>query len=227
MAEEKKEGFLQGKTTRREFLKISGTGVAGAAAGIALYNLFGGGKPQGAKVRVFETASGAVVHFTERCSGCLRCETNCTSVNDGKAHPYIARIKVGRNSAYGPHGVTLGWARADGQMGNFRLDGETCKQCAVPACGNACPVGAIKADKTTRARVVNLDKCIGCGSCERACPFHMAVVDPETKKSAKCLLCNGHPACAENCPNGAIRFYSWADCVKLYKERGYVRALNA
>ena len=224
---EKKQGFPRDRTTRREFLKISGTGVVGAAAGIALYRLFGGGRVEGARVRVYETASGAVVHLTERCSGCLRCETNCTTINDGKVQPYISRVKVGRNAAYGPDGVTLGYARAEGQMGNFRLVGETCKQCVTPWCGNACPVGAITADRTTRARVVNLDKCIGCGSCERACPFKMATVDPETKKSTKCLLCNGHPACVDGCPNGAIRFYGWADCVKLYKDRGYAAALNA
>ena len=223
MANEKSEKKEAKTTTRREFLKITGAGVAGAAVTFTLMKLFD--KPANT-TEVFETASGAIIHDSRLCTGCRRCETTCTMVNDGKAHPYIARVKMYRNFKYGPEGVSYMWAYRDGQLGNFKLVGETCKQCADPYCGRACPVGAISAHEDTGARVVDMDACIGCGACERACPWGMATVDPERNKSTKCLLCNGHPACVQNCPNGALQFITWDDAVKVYKERGFTGAIG-
>ncbi|ADK80275.1 ferredoxin-like protein [Sediminispirochaeta smaragdinae] len=224
---EEKEKLLERKIARREFLKISGAGVAGIAVGALVYRLSTGKKNIGPEIRVYETASGAIIHDSRLCTGCKRCEINCTVSNDGKVHPYIARVKIGRNFNYGKSGVTMAWAYRDGQMGNFKLNGETCKQCAEPYCANACPVQAISTDENTGARVVNTDICIGCGSCERACPFGMATVDPERKKSTKCLLCYGHPACVAGCPNSALTFVSWEDAIELYKKQGFEKALQA
>jgi len=46
----------------------------------------------------------------------------------------------------------------------------------------------------------------------------MIVVDPEEKKSKKCLLCHGDPQCVHFCPNGALKFVPWDEAIKLYKE---------
>jgi Fe-S-cluster-containing dehydrogenase component len=45
----------------------------------------------------------------------------------------------------------------------------------------------------------------------------MAVVDPEEKKSKKCVLCGGDPQCVKYCPNGALTFVPWDEVVKKYK----------
>ena len=79
------------------------------------------------------------------------------------------------------------------------------------------PVGAIGVDKGTGARVVDEAKCIGCGTCQKACPWGMATVDPEKSKSTKCVLCYGDPQCAKFCPNGALKFVPWDEAVKQYK----------
>jgi len=201
-------------SSRREFLRLAGTGIAGAFAATVL----GGASfvtKNGVQVRVWPTSSGALVHDPNLCVGCRRCETSCTIKNDGKVSAYISRIKVSRNLNYGVKGASAAFQTSDGQHGNFRIVAETCRQCSHPACGDACPVGAISADKKTGARVVDANKCVGCGACERACPWHIATVDPETATSTKCLLCNGDPACVKSCPTGAIKLYPWEEAEKL------------
>jgi Fe-S-cluster-containing dehydrogenase component len=210
------ESFLRCNASRRDFLKMS----AGSVLTVNLLSFLSGCATTGSvheKKRVWATASGAIIHQTARCSGCLRCETNCTVSNDGKAHPYISRVKIGRNLNYGKQGATAAYWTKDGQLGNFKIDGESCHQCADPYCGNTCPVGAIGVAPGTRARVVDEAKCIGCGTCMKACPWGMATLDPESQKSKKCLLCHGDPQCVRYCPNGALSFIPWDEAVKLYK----------
>jgi Fe-S-cluster-containing dehydrogenase component len=201
-------------SSRREFLRLAGTGLAGAFAAAAL-GCVSFDTRDGRKVKAWALSSGAIVHDPNLCVGCRRCESACTIKNDGKVSAYISRIKVGRNLNYGVAGVTAAYQVADGQHGTFRIVGETCRQCSHPACGDACPVGAITADKKTGARVVNAAKCVGCGACQRACPWGIATVDPETEKSTKCLLCGGDPNCVKNCPTGAIKFYPWEEAEAL------------
>lgn len=213
------DGLLHTETSRKDFLVMGGKGLAGSVMTVTLLNFLSGCAtvPGGAKKRVWATASGAVIHDTARCSGCGRCETNCTMANDGKAHPYIARVKISRNLNFGQKGPMAAYWTQDGALGNLKVDGETCRQCADPYCGNACPVQAISVDEHTGARVVDEAKCIGCGTCEKACPWGMATLDPEEKKSKKCVLCYGDPQCARYCPNGAIKFVPWDEAIKQYK----------
>lgn len=224
MDDEKKEaggigGLLEKTASRKEFLHLSGKGIAGSVLTISLLNFLSGcaTTPGEAKKRVWATASGAIIHDPTRCTGCRRCELTCTMANDNKAHPYIARVKLGRTLNYGYKGPLAAYWTGEGQFGNLRLNGETCRQCQDPYCGNACPVGAISADENTGARVVDVTKCIGCGTCQKACPWGMATVDPESNKSTKCVLCYGDPQCVRYCPNGALKFVPWAEAVKQYK----------
>jgi len=195
-------------TSRRDFLRLAGVGLAGAFAATAL-GCVSMKTRDGRTVDVWATSSGAMVHDPNLCVGCKRCETACTIRNDGKGSSHISRIKVSRNLNYGKMGVSASYGTANGQMGNFRIVGDTCRQCEKPPCGDACPVGAISADKTTGARVVDAKLCVSCGACEDACPWGIITLDPETKISTKCVLCDGDPNCAKNCPTGAVKFYPW------------------
>ncbi len=209
-------GSFFGKSqSRRDFLKVTGGGLA--AAFIAL-TLGGATKVKikgGNEVMVWATPNGVMVQDPNRCVACRRCEYACTARNDGKVSSHISRVKITRNQNFGPKGVSSAYAVAEGQLGNFRIVGETCRQCAKPACGINCPVGAIGTNAKTGARVVDVDKCIGCGTCERACPWSIPTVDQETNISTKCTTCDGDPSCAKACPTGAIRMYSFEDAEKL------------
>lgn len=204
--------LMHGKITRRDFLKYTGIGTVSAAA---MTWLLPG--CQSKDIQVFETADGMIIHESARCTGCLVCETTCSMGNDGKASQVTARIKVSANYAYGDKGVRGDWVNGPGEMGNFKLVADTCRQCENPACALACPENAIFQQEETGAREVDPEKCVGCGTCTRACPWGIPTLDPETNISTKCVLCHGYTACVKDCPTGALQYVSWEEALAKYK----------
>ena len=218
MSEESKKGFLERETTRRDFLKITGKGVGGAILSLSVLSLFGYGDTK--EVSAFALSAGLLIADKNRCTGCQRCEVTCSAIYEQKIQPYIAKVKVSRNFNYGLEGPKLNYMAADGEHGNRLMNPETCKQCREPFCGNACPKQAIIADPNNKgARVVVKDKCIGCGTCTTACPWHLPTVDPETKKSSKCRACG---VCATVCPTAALKLIPWEDIKVAMNRNGYV-----
>lgn len=216
--QEEKEGLarlgLTRATSRRGFLKLG----ASAGLSLAMVSAFGsvvrasGFNASTSGLLIMTNAKGMILGDPTRCVGCRRCELACTEFNDGKSQPSIARVQVGRNYNFGPKGASTGFWRGEGEYGNFRLIQETCQQCPHPVpCATACAQGAIAADPTTGARVVDASKCIGCQLCEGACPWEMIHVDPDTKKATKCVLCG---ECVAACPTGALKMVSWRDRTK-------------
>lgn len=205
--------FLTADMTRRQFMKISGKTLAGISISSAMLGLMGCSQEQvdAGAVVTWALPQGLLVVNEDRCTGCQRCEINCTLNNDGVCSSYISRVKIQRK------------LNNDGN-GNGLLSGgntwvyfpDTCRQCEDPACGNACPQGAIYADERG-VRVVDTDKCIGCGSCTAACPWHMPTVNPETGKSSKCIACG---ACVAGCPTGALSIVDW-DAVTSAAQAAY------
>ena len=109
---------------------------------------------------------------------------------------------------YACHGCTV----------NQYLVTEQCQNCLAASCQKVCPKGAISF--VNGRSVIDKDKCIKCGKCEKACPYHAiihlerpcaaacgmnaigsdehgrAVIDQE-----KCVACG---QCLVSCPFGAI-----------------------
>lgn len=199
MSIEMKEGFLDKQMTRRQFLKISGKSLAGLTVSATLLSLFGCSQQEidDEQVATWALPQGLLVVNQAKCTGCERCEINCTLANDGVVSTYISRVKVSRNlHMHGKDGM---------YNNNFTYYPDTCRQCEDPACGNACPQQAIITnDQGTR--VVDQSKCVGCGACVQACPWHMPTVNPATGKSSKCIACG---ACAQGCPSGALQIVPW------------------
>ena len=197
---------LPSEMNRRGFVRAT-MGLVGFSAGIAYAR-----KSSAPPFIILENAEGILVTDTSRCVGCRRCELACTEFNDGRAQPSLARIKVGRNYNFGPRGQREGLGRSQGEFGNFRILQDTCLQCPHPVpCATACPNEAIVADAKTHARRIDPEKCKGCRSCLRACPWEMIVFNLEAKKASKCFLCDGKPECVDACPALAIRYVPWRD----------------
>ena len=196
-----------GKLSRRNFLMATGFAGLGVFGGVrALGTLTG-------KTPIIADAKGVLLPRPERCIACRRCELACTEFNDGVGSAYLARVKVGRTMNFGPAGAGInGYYAGQGNFGNGKIVAETCKQCPHPVpCAEACPRGAIKADATTGARVIDTTLCIGCGICTVACPWAMPTLNVATGKSSKCFLCNGKPECAHACPTAALTYVAWRD----------------
>ena len=193
------EGFLDSQMTRRQFLKISGKSIAGLTVSATLLSLFGCTQEQVDSNQVISWAmpQGLLVVNAAKCTGCKRCEINCSLFNDGECSSYISRVKISRNlHIHGSDGLL---------MGNFTYFPDTCRQCETPPCGEACPEDAIYADEKG-IKMVDQSKCVGCGACVSACPWHMPTVNPETNKSSKCIACG---ACVAGCPSGALEIIPW------------------
>ena len=65
---------------------------------------------------------------------------------------------------------------------------DNCRKCLAHPCTSVCPVNAVSIGKT-RA-IIDQDKCIRCGRCQTACPYHA-------------IVRTGRP-CAESCGANAI-----------------------
>ena len=170
-----KTDFLTADMTRRQFMKISGKSLAGLTLSASMLSLFGCSQQQvdSGAVATWALPQGLLVVNADLCTGCQRCEINCTLTNDGVCSSYISRVKIQRRLNLDGAGNGL----LSGTDNCFVYFPDTCRQCEDPACGNACPQKAITTDDRG-IRVVDTDKCIGCGACHDACPWHMHPGEP-------------------------------------------------
>jgi len=139
---------------------------------------------------------------------CIRCN-NCIRACEGVHDDHHARLSLTGIKFYN------------------LLAPNSCRQCENPLCMLDCPPDAIVRDP--RGEVYIKSNCIGCGNCERNCPYDnifMVHTEPdhsvfnwikglfkkekqeeiERTVAVKCDLCRdiaGGPACVRSCPTGA------------------------
>lgn len=205
----------QNAVSRRDFLKYSGTIVLVLGSGCyAPLN----GKSKVGKVPIVSStgipaSDGYLLVDIRKCQGCVSCMLACSLVHEGVESQSLSRIQIMQNSFEAfPHDVTI----------------EQCRQCVEPACVEACPTDALEASaEFGNVRMVDRNKCIGCGECVEACPYppSRALMVPDENfdgddKARKCDLCadtpfhwdeagggpDGQQACVAICPVGAIKF---------------------
>lgn len=149
-----------------------------------------------------------------RCSGCMACVVACQDQNDF----------VSENIAY--RHVTR--HETDEQVAFLSL---SCLHCGDAPCLMVCPTGAIFKRDTSRIVDVNRDLCVGCHSCELACPFG-APKFAEDGKMAKCDFCNARmeygykPACVRVCPTRALDIGLLDDISERKSEKASVKILK-
>ncbi|MFO0801828.1 MAG: cyclic nucleotide-binding domain-containing protein [Gemmataceae bacterium] len=139
------------------------------------------------------------------CTRCDECTKACAASHDGHAR----LLREGK------------------RFGDF-LIAASCRSCHKPYCMEGCPVDAIHR-KGDRLEVVIEDHCIGCGLCERNCPYgsihmvpretpNLAALAAEAvavggnphltaaRRAVNCDLCGsvgGQPFCVSACPHEA------------------------
>ena len=201
------KSLMNREYTRREFMKMTAKGLAGVSLSGSMLSLLGCTLAQAEQVQLYPNAEFLLVFNPARCTGCQRCEANCTLANDGVAQPYMSRIHVRDYAQFGGK-VTVDYLDGEGIFGNWSIPAETCRQCKDAPCMVGCPVKAINPDPQTGARVVDESVCVGCGLCVTNCPWHMPRLRLDTGKSTKCINCG---ACAAGCPTSALKMIQWED----------------
>ncbi|MEY8314551.1 4Fe-4S dicluster domain-containing protein [Adlercreutzia muris] len=141
-----------------------------------------------------------------RCTGCRTCALACKDFHD--------------------HGPDQAFRRViDYEGGSWKVDADgtvstdaygyhislSCNHCTSAACTKVCPTGAMHRDDMGLVWP-DMSRCIGCGYCTMACPYHAPAIDQELKRSSKCDGCHGRvaagrsPICIEACPLRALDF---------------------
>jgi len=134
-----------------------------------------------------------------RCTGCHACVVACQDQNDYVAGETVAFRHVTKHEA---------GAYPEARIAHLSL---SCQHCGDAPCVVVCPVGAISRRPEDGVVMVNRNLCVGCHSCELACPFG-APKFSEDGKMAKCDFCavrqdkGLQPACVRICPNRALDY---------------------
>ncbi len=119
-----------------------------------------------------------------KCSGCKRCEVNCSFFRTGKTGRSRSRIKVLKVEEIGI---------------DFPV---VCQLCKERFC-TRCPQGAIQIGDFGQI-IVSPTLCDACGVCERLCPI--GAIELHEEIPYVCDLCGGDPRCIQECNLGALTF---------------------
>jgi protein NrfC len=201
--ETEKEGK---KYSRRDFVVGGGAVLAGGAlTACAPATTLVAAENKSAAKGPYPLSTGYLVYDSRRCAGCQSCMLVCSLVHDGAASTSLSRIQVSRAVlTHYPYDIQIA----------------VCRQCPEPMCVENCPTGACHVSAANgNVRMIDAAKCIGCGTCLRACPYspHRTVWNPPANKSTKCDLCanapyfskkggpSGGQACVTTCPMGALK----------------------
>ncbi len=205
MAGSKKNEEIKKPVSRRDFLKSGSIAVAAGALGT--YASVPASAAPSSETASYESSKGYIVHDSRLCLGCQSCMYACSLAHEGAASLSLSRIQIIRDApsfTKYPYDIVM----------------SICRQCVTPLCVQNCPVNACHVDtENGNVRVIDGDKCIGCGTCIESCPQrpHRTVWNPDKNISMKCDLCldtpywdekggpDGKQACVSGCPVNALK----------------------
>jgi anaerobic dimethyl sulfoxide reductase subunit B len=155
-----------------------------------------------------------------RCSGCFACVVACQDQNDFMTGETVAFRHVTKHEA---------GAYPETRIAHLSL---SCQHCGDAPCILVCPVGAISRHVEDGVVLADRNLCVGCHSCELACPFG-APKFPEDGKMAKCDFCSIRrdqglkPACVRVCPTLALDYGPIETLSEKKAETASVRILKS
>jgi formate dehydrogenase iron-sulfur subunit len=192
--------FLATKSlSRRQFFKLSAATLGAAAAA-------GAANTARAEDKANRDTVPSMLIDISRCVGCGNCQRSCTQANG--LNPTQDQM-----SDLSAQTLTV-LQRFDLASGVTRWVKRQCMHCLDAGCASACPVSALH--HTPEGPIAyRPQRCLGCRYCMVSCPFGVPRFewqDGLTPEVRKCMFCIDRqrdsrlPACAENCPSGALKF---------------------
>ena len=154
-----------------------------------------------------------------RCIGCKACQSACMEWKNLRGEVGQFEGSYDNPRDLDPHTWTLmRFTEHENSKGDLewliRKDG--CMHCEDPGCLKACPApGAIVQYANGIVDFIS-ENCIGCGYCEKGCPFNIPRISQVDHKSYKCTLCSdrvgvGRSPPAKSLSDRAIMFGSKTD----------------
>ena len=102
-----------------------------------------------------------------KCTGCKTCQVACKETYKLPVNNLYRRVYNYQGGSWKP--TEAGHYVPDGVFGYFVS--LSCNHCTDPACVANCPTGAMQKDEETGIVWTDHDVCIGCKTCETACPY--------------------------------------------------------
>lgn len=215
------------KMSRKDFLKAAGASMM--VAPLAMKELT---KGQRSPVQQLGKQK-AVVVDSRRCIGCKGCQVACKAWNKLPAEQTEVSGGEYTNPTYfSPITWKIVHFKEIGDYDNnqpgtgglkWRMLADNCKHCLEPGCVSVCPSGALW-KRSDGPVLYDVDRCIGCGYCEMACPWGIPNFDEEIHSIRKCTMCFDRidqglePACVSTCPTDALQFMTLEEAQKVARE---------
>lgn len=194
--------------SRRQFFRLSAATVGAAALTSGVI------RPAAASTGVNPLNVPAMLIDLSRCVGCGNCQRSCIEVND--LRPTTKQLGMLSSQTY------TFLEQHDLEGGKTRWVKRQCMHCLDAACASACPVSALH--QTDEGPIgYHANRCLGCRYCMVSCPFGVPRFDWQnglTPEIRKCMFCierqraGEQPACAVNCPSGALKFGRRGDLLR-------------
>jgi anaerobic dimethyl sulfoxide reductase subunit B len=152
------------------------------------------------------------------CSACMACVVACQDQNDLDDEPAFRKV--------------TSYESGNASSAKISSLSIACAHCGDSPCLMVCPTGAIFKRDDSGTIHINRDLCVGCHSCQLACPFG-APKFLKDGKMAKCDLCYARvasglqPACVKTCPTGALNADSLEDLTRQKVEKASVLILKS
>ncbi|WP_298439476.1 DMSO/selenate family reductase complex B subunit [uncultured Ferrimonas sp.] len=144
---------------------------------------------------------------TTKCTGCKACHVSCKDDNELPLGVKWRRVYEYAGGQW--------QTNADGSFENSVFThyiSMGCNHCSHPVCVKACPTGACHKRKQDGLVHIDASVCVGCRSCERACPYDAPQFDDKRGVMTKCDGCFDRikaglkPVCVESCTMRALDF---------------------